>query len=313
MSNLKQETVASVRSTESVYGVAANGKPGFFETCLIAYARKFPVRRGKLRVLNRLWRFAVGNHDHFRIANLQYGAMKMPCDLSQMLQRQFYFFGTYFLEEHLLSWWSTEATKADVIFDVGANSGIYSLVALSSQPHARVYAFEPTPEIASRIRVAAELNGLEDLYVCELAVSSDDGQAVLRRFSGELGTNEGMNFIVPDAGGTDVERVTTVSLDRFCEQQNIIQIDLLKIDVQGHEPSVLRGAGRLIAQGRLRCILMELNWAAGSHEPCSASEAIQLLETADYRFASPDRPDFLRESGKWMRDLTDVIARRMES
>jgi FkbM family methyltransferase len=67
---------------------------------------------------------------------------------------------------------------AEVIFDVGANSGIYSLAALSSQPNAVVHAFEPTLEIAGRLRQTAQPNHLDNLIVHELAVMSHSGQAI---------------------------------------------------------------------------------------------------------------------------------------
>ena len=118
------------------------------------------------------------------------------CDLSEMLQRQFYFFGTYFWKKIILRCWETAAKGAKVVLDVGANAGIYSLAALAIQPDATVHAFEPTPEIAARLRETAKLNELDHLYVHEAAVSSENGYAILKRFRGELGTNEGMNFIV---------------------------------------------------------------------------------------------------------------------
>ena len=71
------------------------------------------------------------------MATLKHGGFKMSCDLSEMLQRQFYFFGTYFLEEDILSCWETAAKGAKVVLDVGANAGIYSLAALAVQPDAR--------------------------------------------------------------------------------------------------------------------------------------------------------------------------------
>src|SRR4029077_10362417 len=159
-----------------------------FERLLVLYARRFPIRRGKLRVINSLWRAAVGNQSTHRVAALNYGRFKMSCDLSEILQRQFYFFGTYFLEEDILSCWENTAKGAKVVLDVGANAGIYSLAALAIQPDATVHAFEPTPEIAARLRATAKVNGLDQLCVHEAAVSSKNGEAVLKRFRGELGT-----------------------------------------------------------------------------------------------------------------------------
>src|SRR5829696_3534049 len=99
------------------------------EAALIGYARHFPVRAGKLRVVNALWRAGVRNDDFLRIATLDHGGFRMSCDLNEMLQRQYYFFGTYFVEQHMLRLWADMAHGAHVIFDVGANNGIFSLAA----------------------------------------------------------------------------------------------------------------------------------------------------------------------------------------
>ena len=134
-----------------------------FENVLMMYARRFPVRRGKLRVVDRMWQTGLSGRSTHRIATLKHGGFKVPCDLSEMLQRQFYFFGTYFLEEDLLRCWVALSKGAKVVLDVGANAGIYSLAAIAAQPDVVVHAFEPTPEIATRLRATAELNHLANL------------------------------------------------------------------------------------------------------------------------------------------------------
>jgi hypothetical protein len=161
--------------------------PSTFENLLILYARRFPIRRGKLRVINSLWRAAVSDPNTHRVATLKHGGFKIPCDLGEMLQRQFYFFGTYFLEEDVLRCWEAAAKGAKVVLDVGANAGIYSLAALAAQPNVTVFAFEPTPEIAVRLRASAELNGLDHLHVHEVAVLNKNGQTSLKRFHGDSG------------------------------------------------------------------------------------------------------------------------------
>jgi len=281
-----------------------------FENLLVLYARRFPIRRGKLRLINSLWRAAVGDQSTHRVATLKHGRFRMSCDLSEMLQRQYYFFGTYFLEEDILSCWGATAGGAKVVFDVGANAGIYSLTALAIQRDATVHAFEPTPEIAARLRATAKLNGLDHLYVHEAAVSSKHGAAILKRFRGDLGTNEGMNFISQDAADSDGERVQTVCLDQFCQERSIEHVDLLKLDVQGHEHSVLMGAEHLIRAGRVGMIFMELNWARGARALCAATESIRLLEQAGYRFSRPVECLSWEKAGDWLRTLSNVVAHR---
>src|SRR5215475_10727980 len=129
------------------------------EKALVLYGRRFPIRRGKLRIINVLSKVADPSESTSRLAVLKYGGFKMPCDLSEMLQRQFYYFGTYLVEEEIIDCWQYVAQRATTIFDIGANAGIYSLAALAVAPRADVHAFEPTPEIANRLRSTAKLNG----------------------------------------------------------------------------------------------------------------------------------------------------------
>jgi FkbM family methyltransferase len=280
------------------------------ENVLVMYARRFPIRRGKLRIIDSLWRTLLSDRSTRRVATLKHGSFKMSCDLKEMLQRQFYFFGTYFLEEDILRCWEATAKGAKVVLDVGANAGIYSLAALAVQPDVVVHAFEPTPEIAARLRATAKLNGLKNLYVHEVAVLRDDGQATLKRFRGELGNNEGMNFVIRDIGNSDAERVKTVSLDQFCQDHSIDQVDLLKLDVQGQEYSALKGAERLIRAGRIGTIFMELNWARRAGIPCAATESIRLLEQAEYLFSKPGKRLNWEKAGDWLHGVSDIVARR---
>jgi|ERR1035441_4772940 FkbM family methyltransferase len=277
---------------------------------LVWYARRFPIRRGKLRAINALWRATICDENTLRLANLAHGGLKMRCDLTKMLQRQFYFFGTYFLEEDILRCWAIAAKGAHVIFDVGSNAGIYSLAALAVQPDVTVHAFEPTPEIAARLRETAGLNGLDRLYVHEVAVSSQNGSATLKRCRGDLGTNEGMNYITPDLSDSRLERVQTVCLDQFCRHHAIDYVDLLKLDIQGHEHSALEGAEYLIKAGRVGMIFMELNWAGSAGSTCAATESIRLLDGAGYRFSRPGKCLKWEQGGEWLRTLNDVVASR---
>lgn len=225
-----------------------------------------------------------------------------------MLQRQIYFFGTYQMEEQLLKIWEHEAKSARMVFDVGANAGVYSLASLAANEHATVHAFEPTPEIASRLRDTVALNRLLRLHVHELAVFSENGRASLRRFRGETGANEGMNFITA-AREDETESVAAVSLDSFCDEHGIDRIDLLKLDIQGQEHRALAGAARLLGACRIRMIFTELNWAGHPNQACPATESIRILEGAGYLFANPEEPLRWRPSGPWMRSLSDVIAK----
>jgi FkbM family methyltransferase len=278
------------------------------ERLLVAYARRFPLRQGKFRTVNALWRLVAGD-DPLRLAQIRYGGLKLPCDLREALQRQYYFFGTYLLEARLLDAWRAAARDAAVVFDVGANAGIYSLAALDAQPGAKVHAFEPTPEIAAGLRRTAEINGLQHLVVHEAAVSNYDGQAILRRCGESDGGNEGMNFIVRDRAEDGAERVRAVKLDSVCAELGIERVDLVKLDVQGSEADALEGAAGLLARGGVRTVFMELNFAPDRGAACPATSAVRRLEAAGFEFAAPSAAPKWAPAGDWLRDCSDVICR----
>ena len=97
-------------------------------------------------------------------------------------------------------------------------------------------------------------------------------------------------------------------LDQFCQDHSIDHVDLLKLDIQGHEHSALEGAEHLIRAGRLGIIFMELNWAKSAGATCAATESIRLLEQAGYRFSRPGKHLNWAKAGDWLRTLSDVVA-----
>jgi hypothetical protein len=82
-----------------------------------------------LGIVDRFWQTTPDARDRHRVATLKYGGFQMFCDLSEMLRRQFYVLGTYFLEEDVLACWQVMAKGATVVLDLGANAGFYSLAA----------------------------------------------------------------------------------------------------------------------------------------------------------------------------------------
>jgi FkbM family methyltransferase len=278
------------------------------ESLLLNYARHFPVNAGKYRLVEKFGRGSLGNPESIRQSSLKYGGYTMDCDIRKMLQRQFYFFGTYFLEERVIDRWCEIAKGSEMILDIGANAGIFSLAAAASNPTARIYAFEPTPEIAAHLRKTVKQNHLEDrLFIHECAVSSESGIAHLNVFSNG-GDNEGMNFLTAERRSESTLEVPTISVDDFCDQWEITKVDLIKIDVQGNEPAVLAGAKKLLDQRDLPTIFTELNWNLGSLENCEASKTLDALEQRGYRFADPNGTYDFRGRGSWMHALSDVVA-----
>lgn len=147
-------------------------------------------------------------------------------------------------------------TPAAVIFDVGANTGQTVHRLRSLIPNGSIHAFEPGPE--SFRQLAVSVRGLPAVKLIEAGVGPVDGERILL----ENEHSEMSSFLVPGdaAWGTIVRktRVRMVTLDTYCQQAGIDHIDLLKIDTQGYDLEVLRGAEKLLARGGIRVVQLEV-------------------------------------------------------
>jgi FkbM family methyltransferase len=128
-----------------------------------------------------------------------------------------------------------------VFYDVGANMGFYTLIGSKRVGTAgKVIAFEPDPDNTAGIRDVIERNALGNVTVVELAVSDTGGTLAFERSAGlrHSGHLAGVGCDTIDAGERIDVKVTT--LDSFCQENPAP--DVIKIDVEGGEGNVLRGA-----------------------------------------------------------------------
>jgi FkbM family methyltransferase len=130
----------------------------------------------------------------------------------------------------------------DVVFDVGANVGYYTLLAATLVgPSGTVHSFEPSPRNASILRKHISCNRLVNVEFHEAAVSDKDGEAFF-----DFGEMPEMGFL-SDEGDC---RVLTLRLDSIWKRGTGVVPNLLKIDVEGAEMQVLDGAVELISGAR---------------------------------------------------------------
>lgn len=145
---------------------------------------------------------------------------------------------------------------APVVLDVGAHRGRYARAVLGVSPRAVVHALEPHPVPFAEL---SRVEGLAGAY--RLAASAQRGKARLydasERSGSELATLVPGVFELLYARRPAPLEVETTTLDAFVEERGIERVDLLKIDVEGHELEVLRGAERLLRERRVGWIQLE--------------------------------------------------------
>ena len=148
------------------------------------------------------------------------------------------------------------ARRATTILDIGANTGLYSILAAKVCPTGRILAFEPYAVNADRLRYNLALNRAINVDVREVVVGAQNGRIA---------------FAVPeypricDVASADLDftqqhyrrwlsyksvTLPVRSTDAVVEESRLNRVDLLKIDVENRELDVLRGAAQTIAQFR---------------------------------------------------------------
>jgi FkbM family methyltransferase len=128
----------------------------------------------------------------------------------------------------------------DVVFDVGAHAGFYTLLAARlAGPGGSVISFEPDPANLVALRRHIEVNGLANVTVIPAAVSDNGGRGRFRRDSG------GHQGHLDPAGDIEVQ---TVQLDTLWIESAVPPPRLIKIDVEGEEVAVIRGARQLLCE-----------------------------------------------------------------
>lgn len=137
----------------------------------------------------------------------------------------------------------------ETIVDVGGNVGQFSLLARALHPTARIFAFEPLPDAAARYRQVFADDARVQLF--EAAIAPDAGTATMHvsasaDSSSLLPISDRQSELFPGTQEVGVTDVEAGPLAQFVSAREIAAPALLKIDVQGFELEVLRGAGELL-------------------------------------------------------------------
>jgi len=152
--------------------------------------------------------------------------------------------------------------SVSTFFDVGANVGQTTREVLHRFPSAHIYAFEPHPMSFGVLAAITD----KRLSAHQIAFGEHSGKAKLYQYA-EAGDGSLINSLVTDArfptrfghrpqGQVDVACST---IDDFCLEHGIGSIDVLKLDTEGSELSVLKGAERMLASGRSGYVYTEFN------------------------------------------------------
>jgi FkbM family methyltransferase len=177
------------------------------------------------------------------------------------------------------------AKGTEVVFDVGANIGLYSIVlARTIAPQGTVYAFEPHPETARILEEHAALNHVTNVRGFPIALGERDAAEVLR----DVGRHDLGKFSLRGDSSTAGVEVHVRTLDGMFRELGLQRLDLLKIDVEGHEPEVFLGGFETIGRYRPKiCFELSPEWYADRTEKTRG--ILERLVALGYRFESIEK------------------------
>jgi FkbM family methyltransferase len=173
-----------------------------------------------------------------------------------------------------------------VVFDVGAHVGELTMLFSRFASSGQVHAFEAGRTSFERLSAACAASARGNVLLHHVAVSDREGEIELHVYDdahlawSTQADRPLANYGI-DVKPAGIERVPSITLDRYCETANIARIDLLKIDVEGAEFQVLLGAKRLLAEQRIRCLTFEFGQT--TYDMGNTAEAIEEL-LARYRY-----------------------------
>ena len=170
----------------------------------------------------------------------------------------------------------TFLTQRSVVLDIGANFGLYTALSGSIvRKHGRLYAFEGNPHVFESLQrtiVANDLYHNPNVVAANVLVSDKSGRGVLH-YSANLPAGGTMSDVQLRGGMRRSVEVDMTTIDDFLPPD--LQVDLVKIDVEGHEPLVMRGMERTIARSPNIRIVIEFADTLLAH-------TVNPAEFADY-------------------------------
>ncbi len=165
------------------------------------------------------------------------------------------------------------------VFDLGANFGWFTLVLSKTVGSSgRVYSFEADPSLVNILKENVKLNNFSNISILPFAVSNKN---CVSKFSlnESYDTRNQLEANLPSKNTIDVK---VISLDEFCNQENLKRVDFVKMDIEGSEPRALEGMEKIITANPNLKIITEFNKVAMLSVGTSPENFIDSLQEAGF-------------------------------
>jgi FkbM family methyltransferase len=236
----------------------------------------------------------MADDERIRSAAVSYGHLDYPkatIQLQLSTKQEFHRLRSCQKEPWTVRWIEEYLRPGEVLYDVGANVGAYTLLAAVAVPDARVVSFEPGPANFAALCANVELNAVGERVIAVPLALGD--RPTSTRLAGD-GTVPGASPSLDSASGSEETVMVLVDrLDDVIERFGLPAPDHLKLDVDGSEPEVLAGAERVLTSGRVRSAMVELDRARGEEVVARLKTfGFELVERMSGRDRAPTAPGY---------------------
>jgi len=209
--------------------------------------------------------------------------IKLNLNISDYIQHYIYFSLKDVSHDKLLELLDKNA----VVLDVGGNIGYTALrMAQIVGEGGKIYTFEPDPLNYSNLTKNLSLNSFKNIFASNIGLGAEYKQVKLFV---NTESNRGGNRI-NELADSNFEIVKIVPLDRFVADNSIDKIDLIKIDVEGYELKVLKGANEILRKHR-PLLFIEFDNYNLTQQNDSAKELIAYLKEFNYKISHAETGD----------------------
>ncbi len=269
----------------------------------ISFLENWIVQKTQDKPENSFWVKLLPNNKQYETPSLRLATrkgIKFKLDISDYMEYIIYFGVKTEPREILYNLISPKMT----ILDIGTNIGETLLNFAKINKNGLNYGFEPVPYLHERAKSNISLNNFTNITLNNIAISDKEEKLF---FSLPSNNNSG-GISMSKYLQTGMQEVSAIPLDSFVLQNNILGVDLIKIDVEGFETNVIRGGQETLKKYK-PLLFIELSDNLLKKQNSSAKELVTLLISLGYQLNHAENQQVITENYHFENTHFDIICK----
>lgn len=208
---------------------------------------------------------------------LFHGNIQLELAIEDWIQENLFFLGEY--ENAEFTFLSATLKQGDVVIDIGANIGLYSLFAASKiGAQGKVISFEPFQKNYQALCKNVSLNATNNVELVNLAVAESESEIDLYYDTRQANLGMVSSYL---SEHNQHQKVQTISIDKYLQQHPLPKIDFIKMDIEGNEFPALKGMRNTLIQFH-PILMIEMDKDIVKSTPYTDSDIILFLQELGY-------------------------------